>query len=73
MNITVENAVVVSGFGSPYSNPIFKFTMKRSTTYYVVLMIVPSFILTLLCVIGLFWEEVNGQSYMENVSERQRQ
>lgn len=32
------------------------------------MMIVPSFIMTFLAILGLFWEEVHAGCYMENVS-----
>lgn len=51
----------------PFSSPVFQFTMKRSTTYYVLMMIIPSFILTFLCVLGLFWE-IADSDYLQNVS-----
>ena len=69
VNLTVDNSIYSNGeMGRIYSNPIFCFTLKRSTNYYVLLLITPSFILTVLCVFGLFWTPVRADRYMESVS-----
>lgn len=67
-NISVDNEYLLEGLDNEtYSYLIYTFTIKRSTTYYVLLIIVPSFILTILCVVGLFWRRVNADSYIDNV------
>lgn len=69
VNITVEaDRYVNKPDYRLYEIVIYTFTIKRSTTYYVVLIIVPSLILALLCVVGLFWKRINADSYMNNVS-----
>ena len=68
-HINVRNKEFIYGpYAKPYSNPIFTFVMKRSTNYYILLLVTPSFILTLLCMLGLFWKPVDADSYMENVT-----
>ena len=69
LNITVTNSQLLDNNGFPYAYVYYTFTMKRASTYYIVLMIVPSFILTILCVLGLFWKQVTSECYMDSVSQ----
>lgn len=67
MNVTVENDDFIID-QIVYSQLVFSFTFARSTVYYVTLIMIPAFILTFLCVIGLFWEPIRADSFMEHVS-----
>ena len=43
------------------------FRVKRNHNYYVHAMIIPSFMLTILVVFGIFWSPVNEENYIERV------
>lgn len=47
--------------------------MRRSDGYYIVLIIIPSFVLTFLCIAGLFWAPIEFDTYMDKVREAERQ
>ena len=43
------------------------FRVKRNSTYYINAMILPSFMLTVLVMFGIFWSPVSEENYMERV------
>lgn len=62
VNMTVDNMDDLDQHNIQY-----KFAFMRTTVYYIMLIIIPSFILTVLCLTGLLWEQPNCDSYMETV------
>lgn len=46
---------------------IFHWTIKRSSTYYLILIILPSLILTTLTVLAMFWSKINDFTYLKKV------
>ncbi|KIH66068.1 Neurotransmitter-gated ion-channel ligand binding domain protein [Ancylostoma duodenale] len=50
-----------------YDVATFTFQLRRSSIFYVVLIIIPSFILTFLCVLGLFWSKFDHTDYLEKL------
>ena len=67
LNITAVQEEYEGDYAVSFSSISFRLTLKRSTNYYIFMVIIPSFMLTILCVFGLFWEEVSLDSYMDNV------
>ncbi|KHJ86267.1 hypothetical protein OESDEN_13987, partial [Oesophagostomum dentatum] len=45
----------------------FTFHLRRSSIFYVILIIIPSFVLTFLCVLGLFWSKFDHRDYLEKL------
>ncbi|PIO76756.1 hypothetical protein TELCIR_01177 [Teladorsagia circumcincta] len=46
----------------------FTIHIKRSSTFYIVMLVLPSFILTFLCVIGLFWTKFDKADYLDKLA-----
>ncbi|CAJ0597063.1 unnamed protein product [Cylicocyclus nassatus] len=64
----VDALTVNSTNGHENHNPkvIFTFYFHRTPTFYVILIIMPSFALTFLCVIGMFWSRFSVE-FMEKL------
>ncbi|KAK6755700.1 hypothetical protein RB195_014219 [Necator americanus] len=50
-----------------YDVTAFTFRLRRSSIFYVVLIIIPSFVLAFLCVLGLFWSKFDHNDYLEKL------
>ncbi|KHJ85488.1 hypothetical protein OESDEN_14784 [Oesophagostomum dentatum] len=45
----------------------FTFRLRRNSIYYVIMIIIPSFVLTFLCILGLFWSNFDQGDYLEKL------
>ncbi|CAJ0597684.1 unnamed protein product [Cylicocyclus nassatus] len=45
----------------------YTFHFRRSSAFYIILIIIPSFVLTFLCVLGLFWSRFDQTDYLEKL------
>ncbi|XGW01335.1 hypothetical protein V3C99_013914, partial [Haemonchus contortus] len=50
-----------------YDTVVFTIRLSRSSTFYIVMIILPSFVLTFLCVLGLFWTKFGRTDYLEKL------
>ncbi|ETN82115.1 hypothetical protein NECAME_08165 [Necator americanus] len=50
-----------------YDVTAFTFRLRRNSIFYVVLIIIPSFVLAFLCVLGLFWSKFDHNDYLEKL------
>ncbi|VDL82259.1 unnamed protein product [Nippostrongylus brasiliensis] len=67
-DITTDNSTLYSsGYGRQYDLVTVTLNIERSSTFYVVLIVIPSFILTFLCVLGLFWSKFDHTDYLEKL------
>ncbi|CAJ0594922.1 unnamed protein product [Cylicocyclus nassatus] len=65
--ITCSTSRVQDEVGPEYYLVKFTFQMRRFCLIYVVTIILPSFVLTLLCVLGMFWSRVNHDDYLTKI------
>ncbi|KAK6012264.1 hypothetical protein OSTOST_22591, partial [Ostertagia ostertagi] len=56
---------LVEGTSATYETVSYIIRVKRSSTFYIVMIVLPSFILTFLCVLGLFWTKFDKTDYLE--------
>ncbi|KAK6019769.1 hypothetical protein OSTOST_14586, partial [Ostertagia ostertagi] len=59
---------LVEGTSATYETVSYIIRVKRSSTFYVVMIVLPSFILTFLCVLGLFWTKFDKTDYLEKLA-----
>ncbi|CAJ0594932.1 unnamed protein product [Cylicocyclus nassatus] len=66
----IESETVVlrdSSDGEDYYRVKFIFEMRRFSIIYVVTIILPSFVLTFLCVLGMFWTKFDNSDYLTRI------
>ncbi|CAJ0595084.1 unnamed protein product, partial [Cylicocyclus nassatus] len=61
--------VLFEGSTSDFDYPVatFTFQIQRQSSIYVVTIIIPSFVLTILCVLGMFWPKSDQTDYLGQV------
>ncbi|VDK59087.1 unnamed protein product, partial [Cylicostephanus goldi] len=50
-----------------YPSALFTFQIRRFSLIYVVTIIIPSFVLTFLCVLGMFWSKFDQSDYLAKI------
>ncbi|KAK6019770.1 Neurotransmitter-gated ion-channel ligand binding domain protein [Ostertagia ostertagi] len=63
--VTGSPELLVEETSETYGTVYYIIRVKRSSTFYIVMIVLPSFILTFLCVLGLFWTKFDKTDYLE--------
>ncbi|PIO76757.1 hypothetical protein TELCIR_01178 [Teladorsagia circumcincta] len=66
--ITGSPEKLLESTSATYETISYIIRVKRSSTFYIVMIVLPSFVLTFLCVLGLFWTKFDKTDYLEKLA-----